>query len=169
MHVSPCNICLGAHSPSGWKQAHCKFLYNSKPSTTSDRQDTASFPEDLAFQTGVMAIAASSVQMRMHLCMCVCVCALVCKKEPARKTLTRGPSQGPRQATHLPSITQPTQGSSTFPPSRICTCCFFRTEGPSSHSPSVNSYSVFPTRKSHPSGQSRQSLPLWGLMQQRPG
>lgn len=38
-------------------------------------------------------------------------------------------------------------------------------EGPSSHSPSVTSYSSFLDRKSHPSSQSHQCLPLCGPLQ----
>lgn len=55
-----------------------------------------------------------------------------------------------------------------FPPLHICRCCSFHLEGPSFHFPSVNSYSSFLDRKSHLSGQSHQSLPLCGLLQQCP-
>lgn len=55
-----------------------------------------------------------------------------------------------------------------FPPLHICRCCSFHSEGSSFHFPSVNSYSSFLDRKSHLSGQSHQSLPLCGLLQQCP-
>jgi hypothetical protein len=42
---------------------------------------------------------------------------------------------------------------SVFPPSHICTRCFFHLESSSSHSPSVNSHSAFLDRKvTHPAG-----------------
>ncbi|XP_049559491.1 uncharacterized protein LOC105748742 [Orcinus orca] len=86
-------------------------------------------------------------------------------KHPARKTLTGSRSRA--WTSSLTKVFRPraqhtcTAGAQTtpgFPPSHICTCCSFHPEGPSSHFPSVNSYSPFLDRKSHPLSQSHQSL-----------
>lgn len=139
-------------SPLGWMKSHCSFstTVNPVPRLTVY---AAAFTETSCFSGG---------------CLWSCLCVQrASKKDPNQRSHSR-PGQAPRAELLCPSPSQHIFTQDSDLPSLTYLHVLLLPpppEGPSSHSPSVTSYSSFLDRKSHPSSQSHQCLALCGPLQ----